>query len=711
MLERSALPALAGYMTGTDSFTPCPARTQRPSGRFRAGRWSMFLALLVTFPVLVYGQAARFPVNAETILRGVAFQFETTQTFSTALLSEQIASRDPTLGDKLRRWLPLLTEAEQILVPEEVQRDVVRLRQFYRENGFPEARISYADSRFDARANRFWLHFRIDEGEPVRVTSITLAQHGGRSVAENTELGQALRKVLTLAVGERFSRIEHGRSQEQLAIWHRNRGRPFVSVRDSVLIDIEARRADITYWIEEGPEAFLDTIIVQGNQQVARRLIARELNMKRGDRFSQRRLTGAQRELFNKNLFRTVLVDVPDQPVDTTVTVRMRVREGRPRLLSYRAGFGRQEGWSLQGDWTHRNFLGDTRTVTFGTVAQTGLLGYTTDRVAPRLYRVSLNLRQPRFMYRRLSMTGQVFAQYRRDPELPESDLVMGINEQEGGFESALMYEFLPRRTLTLQYNWSRTLQYSREVGFMRSTDAFNRGSLALIGLFGRTGSILRYQHAVLVIPVLEYASPGLGSDLDYVRSALGIKVSRRLTDRSGLAFRSSFGRLWPRGSDRDQDDPTVENRFDRERFYLGGSSDLRGWTTGLAGPKVVRTATKGDETTYVYEAVGGLAKVAADLELRLPFPGLGSSWGMAFFVGGGQLSDGGLFEGPFRFGTGGGIRYATPVGMVALDIAWKINPDDADLRRAEAFDAMGTAAPASWHRRWGFHLSIGQVF
>jgi hypothetical protein len=47
----------------------------------------------------------------------------------------------------------------------------------------------------------------------------------------------------------------------------------------------------------------------------------------------------------------------------------------------------------------------------------------------------------------------------------------------------------------------------------------------------------------------------------------------------------------------------------------------------------------------------------------------------------------------------------------VALDIAWKINPDDADLRRAEAFDAMGTAAPASWHRRWGFHLSLGQVF
>jgi outer membrane protein insertion porin family len=682
-----------------------------PPDRIRSVAWVVLLLLISLFPSASLGQAARFPVNTGTVLRGVDFRFETTRTFSQALLFEQIASKDPSFGDKLRRWLPLLSEDEQILVPEEVQRDVVRLRAFYAQNGFPDARVSYSESRFDAPANHFWLRFTIDEGEPIRVVSIDVAQRGGRSVAQGTALGQALRGVLTLSVGDRFSQIEHARSQEQLAIWHRNRGRPFVRVRDSVHFDVQNRRAEITYWIEEGPEAFLDTIVVEGNARVARRLIARELNMKPGDRFSQRRLTAAQRELFNKNLFRTVLVDVPAQPLDSTVTVRMRVREGRPRLVSYRSGYGRLEGWSVQGDWTHRNFLGDTRVVTVGAVARTGQWAYTTDRVAPRLYRASVNLRHPRFLYRRLSLTGQVFAQYRRDPELPESDRLQGINEQEAGIESAVIYEFLPRRTLTVQYNWSRTLQYSGATGFTRSKDAFNRGSLALVGLLGRTGSILRYQHSVLVIPVLEFASPGLGSDIDYLRATLGIKVSRRMSRRSGLAFRTSIGRLWPRGTSANQEDPTVENRFDRERFYLGGSSDLRGWTSGLAGPKVVRPSVSGADTTFVYEAVGGLAKLAMDVELRLPFPGLGASWGTALFVGGGQLSDGPLFEGGFRFGAGGGIRYATPVGMVALDLAWKINPDEADLRRAEWYDALGADAAVSWTRRWSLHLSIGQIF
>jgi len=168
--------------------------------------------------------------------------------------------------------------------------------------------------------NRFWLRFSIDEGEPIRVASILVKAFRWRSVAEETELGQALRDVLTLAVGERFSRLSHGSSQEQLTLWLNNRGRPFAVITDSVIINEQARRADVTYWIDEGPEAFLDSIVVEGNQRVDRHLIARELNMKAGDRYSQRLVTGAQRELtleykVLEYLLLQLLADASDSPV------------------------------------------------------------------------------------------------------------------------------------------------------------------------------------------------------------------------------------------------------------------------------------------------------------------------------------------------------------------------------------------------------------
>ena len=42
-----------------------------------------------------------------------------------------------------------------------------------------------------------------------------------------------------------------------------------------------------------------------------------------------------------------------------------------------------------------------------------------------------------------------------------------------------------------------------------------------------------------------------------------------------------------------------------------------------------------------------------------------------------GQVSEGVLEAQRFRYGTWAGIRYATPVGLLSLDVAYKLNPDD----------------------------------
>ena len=76
-----------------------------------------------------------------------------------------------------------------------------------------------------------------------------------------------------------------------------------------------------------------------------------------------------------------------------------------------------------------------------------------------------------------------------------------------------------------------------------------------------------------------------------------------------------------------------------------------------------------------------------------------------------GQVSDGAVETKRFRYGTGAGIRYATPVGLLSLDLAYKLNPDDQDLRHARDVYYLGADAPASNGRRWTFHLSIGQAF
>jgi len=139
------------------------------------------------------------------------------------------------------------------------------------------------------------------------------------------------------------------------------------------------------------------------------------------------------------------------------------------------------------------------------------------------------------------------------------------------------------------------------------------------------------------------------------------------------------------------------------------------------------------------FEAIGGLVKTSFRSELRSRIPGLGSAWRAAVFLDGGaiptdveQTSVGAtrfsdeqiaLFRdrltprgSDFRFGSGAGIRYRTPVGMLRLDLAWKLNPSATDLRDPEDIvlweAGLVESLPGGRQiRRLNLHLSIDRSF
>ena len=59
-----------------------------------------------------------------------------------------------------------------------------------------------------------------------------------------------------------------------------------------------------------------------------------------------------QRQIFGLGLVRLSLSDLPEQPADSTVTVRYRVQEGRPRLITGRVGYESESGTALEATWS-----------------------------------------------------------------------------------------------------------------------------------------------------------------------------------------------------------------------------------------------------------------------------------------------------------------------------------------------------------------------
>ncbi|MBT8402090.1 MAG: BamA/TamA family outer membrane protein, partial [Rhodothermia bacterium] len=459
------------------------------------------------------------------------------------------------------------------------------------------------------------------------------------------------------------------------------------------------------------------------------RVLTRELPFREGDLYSHRRLTQGQQEIFGLNLFRVALADLPEQPVDSTVTVRYRVRESKLRFITGQTGYSREDGIELNAEWRHRNFFGSARNFSVNARAATGLLARTSgESLAPRQFNVTLSIRQPYLFSSYLSGNVSPFLQFERDKNLLESNEPLGINRRDFGFSTTLIYQRLPFRPFTLAYTFVRSLQFTRtaEEIDVESRDLFNKSVISLNATVGWLNNYLSPRRGYLIRPYVESAGSILGSEVEYVKLGTEVQGFIPITKKISVGVRTQFGRLWPLGKSRealDADDPTFEDRFDPILFYAGGASDVRGWDTGFLGAKTARTASTGSET-IVYEPAGGRAKIAMNVELRYPFPGLPSAWRLATFLDAGQVSaqevempdgstqivDNGNFRfDDLRFGVGSGVRYRTPVGFIRFDIAFKVNPSDTDLLSPR--DAFEGNDNKKFSRRFNFHLSIGQTF
>ncbi|MDX1547719.1 MAG: BamA/TamA family outer membrane protein [Rhodothermales bacterium] len=743
------------------------------------------LAVLGAAPAAA--QAPLFLADDETTVRGIAFKFADGQAFEEDQLQNQIVTQEPGFMARLRKILPFLEPPTFPLDPVELQKDVVRLRRFYAQNGFPEAWITYGASQLDTARNSIRVIFSVTQGRPLIIQDVVFYQPGGDYAAslfegEMRDRWIRFRDRTSFRTGDRYTEFDRLRIQDQVLTWLTDRGYAFARFDSvNVQIDSTAFTADIGFYINPGPRGRFDEILVEGNEHVSRNVVVRELPFKEGDRFSQSKLIEGQRELFALNLFRLALADIPPteeavveqdtldffnddlrQPRDSTVVVRYRVREARLRYLTAQTGYARELGATVQGQWTHRNFLGGARNLTVSSVINSGLLASPpAETIERRLFLGEVSLRQPYLFSTDLSGILRPFIRYERDPLLEDSDEAFQVNRREVGASATLLYELLPFRTVSLRSTISRVDQFVSDLRLGADStqlgDAYSKSVLALNATLGRVNDFINPRRGFLVRPYLEEAGLLLRSDVEYVKAGSEVVGYLPLTRQVQLGLRVSGGRLWALGQSKGktESDVLIENRFDPVRLYAGGLDDVRGWASQLLGPKrprelTVRRSREGPDTTEVighfYEPIGGLAKLAANVELRLPFPGLNDKWRTAVFLDLGQVSAervqqptttpagepavefvvedrGALRLNPsaFQYGAGAGIRYETPVGFIRFDIAYKLNPRAIDLQPADdRFDyeqalRLGDldAPPPDerFRRRFDFHLSLGQAF
>jgi translocation and assembly module TamA len=437
----------------------------------------------------------------------------------------------------------------------------------------------------------------------------------------------------------------------------RRLGHPLAAVVDrAVTVDHEAQRMDVVWTLSPGPKADFARPEIAGETQVNRGLIQRVANRIEGEPFSPARLERTRRELLALGAFDTVRaragarLDAAGR-LPVTFAVADRPRNAAGFTIAYETEFG------LSGRvyYERRNLFGNAETLRLEAEASRLGSGSVT---ADTNYRVSAIFRRPGLFDGLTTLVLEATA-------LREQ---LNAYDRDAFIASVLLERRFGERWLL---RGGPVFETGR-VGFPYANDLDPYTLVGVVGAarYDATDSLLDPRRGwrldVAATPYYDLLEGGT-----FLR-ALG--TARTYLDVTGdggsvIALRGTLGSLLG-----DSEAAPLD-----KRFFAGGGGSVRGYGFQRIGPRNAQG-----------QLTGGASLLEASVELRQRVSG---PIGVVAFVDGGTVAES---ETPdfadMRFGVGLGLRYATAIGPLRIDVGVPLSKEPGDTG-------------------YGIYVGLGQAF
>jgi len=577
------------------------------------------------------------------------------------------------------------------------------LREYYRGHGYLQAEVNLTATLATASWWQRWdvpvvVEVMIDEGPRAHITALETS--GGSGLEGPVMAGW--RPLL----GEPYNPEEIDRLAQEVALAYRNAGHLSADARALVELSGDGEGAEIALQITPQKPVRLRSVVVRGHHRTRQAVIERQLDVEVGQPVSLADIASSRANLYDLDLFRTVSTELMGEDPGTR-DLLLRLDEKPRWLFETGGGVSSDQGLQARGQATHRNLGGlghrasalgqfgyawqddDFRLLLAEPVWRASLLYEAPDLPAPRqrliaelllleyeqertfrLVRSGLGLGLRSELGRRAQLSLDTWGQQRRLDDVAAGALVEGDPWLS---LVGLDGDPLGQPALPSEPRWVASV--SAAAHFDGRDDRFNatRGLLA-------SGGVSVSREMVGETPVMLRSLVSAEELIPVGRLVLGVGA------RTGWGYVPGEGTTL-----------SVE-----DRFTLGGTSSVRGFRldslgpANLAGrpeipfpdqidPAVETFALREEPTQWV--PTGGDAMWSLQVGLRVPlsmlwtggsdrafivvFSDLGSLWFSDPGVTTSSMDD--ARDQVVRAGLGAGLRLATPIGAVVMDLG--VNP------------------------------------
>jgi outer membrane protein insertion porin family len=605
-----------------------------------------------------------FDVNEGPQVRIASVHFVGNQHFSNGLLQAAIQTRP----HSVLSWIT----GSGILDQKKLQDDVDHLTAYYYSAGYLNAHVGYPV--LARHGDSITVTFDISEGPRFQVGAVGLTGDLKLPKAE-------LQRLLTLKAGQPFSSTTMQHDVLTLSDFYSNRGYAYVNVDPRTSVDPSVHQVNVDYNINPGSEVLIDRINITGNTKTSDKVIRRELVIQEQEPYSTEKIQKSKRRLDALGYFSNTRISTEPGPAPDKIDLDVAVQEANTAALQVGGGYDSYS--SVFGNFviSNTNLFGGGESASAS--AQIGFL----------YQNFNVNYTEPWFLD--MPLTASISLFYDKLYLFSFNQTNTGIQLNTGyplaelGFKKLGPFS-LENITLGLGYQFESigigglpeftTFEIARYKGYWQVSELMPSIRRFTVDnpLDPRSGSVTNLNVELAGLGGTKFVK-GLvhwRSFFSYLRSPRWGEwvFSPGITYGIGTSLGGNTGSELPL----------------YERFFpggLGGGGDVRGYRIYSLGPQVTLFNPQG--APFGIEQVGGSQELLLSGETTFPILQSFGLRGAVFADAGNSFFLNQSYSvRDLQAAVGFGIRWRSPFGPIAVDLAFPLNPRPND--QSAVFDFGG---------------------
>ncbi|WP_372652451.1 outer membrane protein assembly factor BamA [Halobacteriovorax sp.] len=531
--------------------------------------------------------------------------------------------------------------------------DIERIKDFYKTKGYLLVNVGTPDITVSEDRKWVFISVKVNEGPLFTVRDVTFQ-------GEVLFTDEELKEKLSLKTDETYSEALLRQDVQMLTEMYQDKGYAFANVLRTLHPVPGENKVDVEFSFEKGKIAYFGKIVVKGNTKTRDKVIRRELKIHEGTMFSGTSLRESKENVNRLGFFEpgsVVFNTVSPQGRDDVLDVEVQVKERNTGQISLGAGYSTATGAFLQASIAQNNFRGLGQNLSFSL------------NIADSNKTFNIGFTEPYLFDTKWTAGGDIF--------VTSNSQSTSYDYERKGFDVRVGYPIFEYTRLFVTYKFEDTqLENVVDPTVDPTTENGIASSVKTTILRDKRDNRMEPTKGYYLSLSAEYA--GVGGDKKWFRNEVDGRLFHRVV--GDLIFRSRVfagkierdGRAIPR----------------TEKYTLGGSRNLRGYSYEDVGPKKTVNATiDGINRDYTFNS-GALFSAFTQIELEHPLAReAGLKW--VLFFDAGDSSTVGEFD--LKMDYGFGFRWFSPIGVLRFEFGYPLG----DKEQAGS----------------QFHFDIGQLF